>query len=533
MLKTWELQKLWVMSSNSPEVSALDRRNFHASEHEGLRAALNLPPEASKDDATQKQKIDVAEIWQSELLELFLRNQMNLAPVMPLLTALVALTSLNWVPAFTVVAWLIGTLGCHSVQLYLCNRYFAKPRTASRQRDWIGMISASELFQGTFWVMPLFFFWPHSNPLQSAFLVASIMAVSVVRLLVVSNFMPVLVAGTGVISIGLALRCIAESEFVYFAMAALVIMLEVFFLFVSRQLQDTARDRLIFRAEKDTLIAELEQERDKAEAERHKAEAANTAKSAFLANMSHELRTPLNAILGFSEVLQHELFGPLANRNYKEYAGDIHSSGRYLLGLINDILDLSRIEAGRRDIHEEPVRIAECLEDAHHLLEAKAIEKSISVSIEVPDNLPKLMCDRRAINQVTINLLNNALKFTPKGGTVKLAARLEANGLMALSVADNGPGIPMFEQQQLLSAFSRGALATKQAIEGAGLGLPIVKGLLEVHGGKLQINSESRKGTEIVCLFPAERVLSGPRGEAIASSVVKTDTHRKLISITG
>ena len=521
------------MSSFRIEEQALDRRNFHAAEHRGLRTELGLTAPARSGATDNYQAAQVAEIWQSELLELFLRNQMNLAPVMPLLTALMALTSLLWVPTYIVVAWLVGTLGCHSVQLYLCQRYFAKPRTAAQQRDWIGMMSASELFQGTFWVMPLFFFWPHSNPLQSAFLVAIIMAVSVVRLLVVSNFMPVLVAGTGVMSIGLALRCIAEGELIYFALAALVIMLEVFFLFVSRQLQDTARDRLIFRAQKDSLIAELEQARDRAEAERRKAEDANTAKSAFLANMSHELRTPLNAILGFSEVLQHELFGPLANRNYKEYAGDIHSSGRYLLGLINDILDLSRIEAGRRDVQDEPVQTRECLEDAQHLLAAKAIEKSITTSVVAAENLSKLMCDRRAINQISINLLNNAIKYTPRGGTVTLAAKIEPDGQLSISVSDNGPGIPPHEQQQLMGAFTRGALATKQAIEGAGLGLPIVRGLLEAHGGKLQIKSEMGKGTIIVCLFPSDRVLSGPRGEAIASPVVKTDTHRKLISITG
>ena len=200
------------------------------------------------------------------------------------------------------------------------------------------MISASELFQGMFWVLPLFFFWPEANALQRTFLFAGIMSVSVVRLLVVANFMPVLVAGTGVISIGMALRCVAEADMIYYALAGMIIMLEVFFLFVSRQLQETARDRLIFRAQKEALIEELRLEKERAEDERRKAEDANRAKSAFLANMSHELRTPLNAIMGFSEVLENELFGPMHNNAYKDYAGDIHSSGRYLLALINDIL---------------------------------------------------------------------------------------------------------------------------------------------------------------------------------------------------
>jgi two-component system, cell cycle sensor histidine kinase PleC len=505
----------------------LDRHNFHVAESLlpfGL--SRKAKPQAEKPAA-------IVESWQGELLELFLRNQMNLAPIMPMLTLLLGLTALAWVPVSIVMAWLAGALGCHSVQLYLCNRYFLQERSKAEQSDWIGMISASEFFQAAFWVLPLFYFWPEGDGLQRTFLFSAIMAVTVVRLLVVSNFMPVLVAGTGVISVGVALRCVAEGQMIYYALAGLVIMLEVFFLFVSRQLQDTARDRLIFRAQKDALIQELREEKEKAELDRRKAEGANRAKSAFLANMSHELRTPLNAILGFSEVLEAELFGPLSNNTYKDYAGDIHDSGRYLLTLINDILDLSRIEAGRRDIAEEPTHLRECMDYAKSMLSAKAAEKNITISLDTPANLPKLMCDFRALNQISINLLTNAVKFTPDGGKVAMTARVNPDGRMCFTVSDNGPGIPKPEQHMLLTAFSRGTHATKQAIEGAGLGLPIVKGLMEVHGGTLAIDSEPGKGTDIMCLFPPSRVLSGPRGETIGSSAVKTDTQRKLIAITG
>ncbi len=457
---------------------------------------------------------------------------MNLAPVMPMLTMLLGLTTLGWVPVGTVMAWLAGALGCHSVQLFLCNRYFARTRTPQENSDWIGMISASELFQGMFWVIPMFFFWTDANPMQRIFLIAAVMAVSVVRLLVVSNFMPVLIAGTGVISVGVALRCVAEHDVVYFALAGMIITLEVFFLFVARQLAETARDRLIFRAQKDALIAELKQERDRAEAEKQKAETANRAKSAFLANMSHELRTPLNAILGFSEVLERELFGPIANTAYKDYAGDIHSSGRYLLGLINDILDLSRIEAGRRDIVEEPVTLADCAAEARHLLESRAVAKNMRISLAFAPNLPKLLCDRRAVSQIAINLLTNAVKFTQAGGDVHVTARLTSDGRMDFIVTDNGPGIPENELRQAMSSFARGTHATKQDVDGAGLGLPIVKGLMEVHGGLIDIRSQAGKGTEVHCIFPANRVLSGPRGEALSSAAVKTDSQRKLISLT-
>ena len=516
------------MTDSLSTASKITRHNFHVGEDTRPRLPFLSRKKAP---AVEKPESDLP--WQGSLLEIFLRNQMNLAPIMPMLALLMGLVALNWVPVATVMGWLVGVLGCHSVQLYFCNRYFLQDRAKEEQSDWIGMISASELFQGMFWVLPLFFFWPEANALQRTFLFAGIMAVSVVRLLVVSNFMPVLVAGTGVISIGMALRCVAEGDIIYYALAGLIIMLEVFFLFVSRQLQDTARDRVIFRAEKEALIEELRQEKERAEDERRRAEDANRAKSAFLANMSHELRTPLNAIMGFSEVLENELFGPMQNKAYKDYAGDIHDSGRYLLTLINDILDLSRIEAGRRDIAEEPTNVRDCMDHARNMLVARATEKTITISADAPSNLPKLLCDYRALNQIAINLLTNAVKFTPEYGKVSMTARIMPDGRMAFTVSDNGPGIPKSEQQQLLNAFARGAHATKQAIEGAGLGLPIVKGLLEIHGGSLDIKSEPGKGTDVICYFPAGRVLSGPRGEAIASPAVKTDTQRKLISITG
>jgi two-component system, cell cycle sensor histidine kinase PleC len=204
-----------------------------------------------------------------------------------------------------------------------------------------------------------------------------------------------------------------------------------------------------------------------------------------------------------------------------------------LLTLINDILDLSRIEAGRQEIADEPTQVSECMEYARHMLAARASEKNVTVIAETAPGFPKLMCDFRALNQIAINLLTNAIKFTPEGGKVSMTARVNPDGRMAFVVSDNGPGIPKAEQEALMTAFSRGAHATKQAIEGAGLGLPIVRGLLEVHGGSMVIDSEPGKGTDVICYFPASRVLSGPRGEAIGSKAVKTETQRRLISITG
>jgi two-component system, cell cycle sensor histidine kinase PleC len=509
------------MSLAEPMPTISSRENFHEPDSmnsgastETISAITNVP-------------------WQGDLLEMFLRNQLRVAPTMPLLSTLLAITALHWVPLVTVATWLIGVWGCIAIQLYLCQLYFQRPRTEIEQSEWIGMMSASELMQGTFWVLPLFFFWPEANAFQGTFLVAAILAVNAVRFLVVSNFMPVLIAGTGVMTIGVALRCISEGGPIYFAMTGLIVTVEVFFLFIARQLQETARDMVIFRNQKDILITQLKLERDRAETEKKKAETANHAKSSFLANMSHELRTPLNAILGFSEILERELFGPLTNNTYKDYAGDIHSSGRYLLGLINDILDLSRIEAGRRDIREEPVHMLEPLQHAKHLLEMNSAQKKMSVRVDVEAALPKVWGDARAINQIAINLLANAIKFSSDGGEVSMAARRTSSGELQLIVKDNGPGIPESEIEHALSAFTRGSLAARKAIDGAGLGLSIVRGIMDLHGGKIEIRSQLGIGTEVICTFPASRLLSGPRGEIIAGPHVQSDSQRKLIALTG
>lgn len=470
--------------------------------------------------------------WQGDLLVLFLRNQIRVAPAMPTLAVLLALTSVTWAPFAIVLGWLVAALGCQAIQWYLCHAYFRAKRSPEEQRDWIGMLSASELLIGGCWSAPLFIFWDTAGSMQQVYLIASVMAVVAVRLLIVNSFMPVLVAGTGGLTVGVALRCISQPEPIYLALGATVIAMEAFFLLVARDLQETARRMLVYKAQKDSLIADLQQAKQKAEEEQKKAEDANLAKSAFLATMSHELRTPLNAIMGFSEILKREMFGPLKVQAYRNYAEDIHHSGHYLLALINDILDLSRVEAGRRELQEEPVSLLAAVEEANHLLLLKAREKAIGINVEISATLPKLMADRRAVNQIAINLISNAIKFTPAGGHVDITASKNATGGLLISVRDSGPGIPAHEIEAAMGAFSRGSYAKRKAIDGAGLGLPIVKGLMEVHGGDVVILSEPGKGVEVTVRFPASRVLDGPR-EILAAPGVNSESQRKLIAITG
>ena len=223
--------------------------------------------------------------------------------------------------------------------------------------------------------------------------------------------------------------------------------------------------------------------------------------------MSHELRTPLNAILGFSEVMRAEIFGPLTVPNYKEYVEDIHGSGQHLLNLINEILDLSRIEAGRYELKEEAVKLAHVADECHHLLKLRAKAKGIAIHEVIEPDMPALWADERAVRQVTLNLLSNAIKFTPQGGEVTMKVGWTSSGGQYLMVTDTGPGIPEEEIPTVLSSFGRGSLAIKTAEQGTGLGLPIVKGLIDLHGGKFALRSKLREGTEVIVTFPPARVM--------------------------
>lgn len=294
---------------------------------------------------------------------------------------------------------------------------------------------------------------------------------------------------------------------VEFMMIAVLIAALPFFGTVTSHLNTATTQMLSFRREKDGLIAELETAKSMSDEARRRAEEANLAKSRFLASMSHELRTPLNAILGFSEVMASEVLGPMQNPTYKDYARDIHESGSHLLELINEILDLSRIEAGRYTLNEEPVALSDILDDCCHMIELRARNKSIRIVQQFEPDLPRLYADERAVRQIALNLLSNAVKFTPTNGEIRVRAGWTAGGGQYLAIKDNGPGIPADEIPVVLSAFGQGSIAIKSAEQGTGLGLPIVQALIEMHGGKFDFQSKLREGTEATAIFPPQRVM--------------------------
>jgi len=268
----------------------------------------------------------------------------------------------------------------------------------------------------------------------------------------------------------------------------------------------TARKRvdemLAVRFANEDLTDALRLARDDALRKRFEAEAANASKTIFLANMSHELRTPLNAILGFSDIIAEQSFGPAIDR-YREYARDIHNSGAHLLSLINDLLDVAKIEAGKMEIDPQPLEPGPLLESVRRLMGSRALAKGQTLDFApLSPSMPTLIADPRAVKQIVLNLVSNAVKFTPHGGSIKVKCGLADGGGFTISVEDNGPGIPKEKLAKVFKPFSQVDNRYDSNGGGTGLGLALVQGLAQLHGGSATIESEVGAGTKVSVFFP-------------------------------
>jgi two-component system cell cycle sensor histidine kinase PleC len=442
-----------------------------------------------------------------ELLRVFAQNRLSASLVILLLVAAVGFLSSLWTGAVTAGTWTSAVLVIHAIIITKCRQFLAEPPSGLKLRAWRLRFIMLDLFFGLAWMFILIHPVGVDERSGTFMLFVMLLVVAVASMLASTVPMAVL-AATVPVSAAVALEFAFRGTLHNYILAIMAITAQGYFLLLAHRLYSSTFATIEARAEKDALIGELETSKAISDEARRRAESANIAKSRFLAQMSHELRTPLNAILGFSEVMKSEIFGTHSVPAYKEYAGDIHNSGVHLLNLINEILDLSRIEAGRYELNEEPVSLVGVVSECSHLLQMRARNRGLQIHEMFEPEMPRLWADERAIRQICLNLLSNAIKFTPQGGEIWLKVGWTASGGQYLTVKDSGPGIPDEEIPIVLASFGQGSNSIKSAEQGAGLGLPIAKSLVDLHGGTFSLKSKLRIGTEVVVTFPPERVMS-------------------------
>lgn len=461
-----------------------------------------------------------------ELLQEYANSRLSTMLALPLMQIILAVFASLWIPLPITLGWCALVITANTTVVFICKRFQSDVDARKNIQRWVASMVCAEIFYGVSWATLALFSLAQAENLNV--MMFAMLLVGIAANAFATRTLPkATLASTLPVTVTVCIALMVDGGILNYSLAALGLGGEIFFISLARKLHESELGMFTHRAEKDALIYELQEAQAMSDEARRHAEQANVAKSRFLATMSHELRTPLNAIIGFSEVLQSELLGPHQVPQYKEYAGDIHSSGQHLLNLINELLDLSRIEAGKYEINEEAVSLVDIAEDCRRMLEIRAKAKDIDLVAVGDANLPKIWADERAIRQVVLNLLSNAIKFTPQTGKVELSVRRSNDGGQYVAVKDTGPGIPQDEIETVLSSFGQGSLAHKTAEQGAGLGLPIVKKIMELHQGRFDLFSKLRFGTETIATFPRARVMG-----AVAAVPEKRD-RLKIYSESG
>lgn len=468
----------------------------------GRRAAIKADPTIS----------DQTRISQMRVLA---ESQMAVPVLLPVLIIAYCASLLPVVDWPVLAVWAATMIGLHFLSTYNARALMRQAFNDVDADRWARRLEGQALAFSITLTSLLFVFWPPNDPLYQNYLISTVAISFAPMTLATICYMPVFYRTLMPMIAGLILRFVTMGDFGHVIVASVLVV----FGFLLRRLAlsvNGAMSRSInLQSDKTALIEQLFRAKRDSDAARARAEEANRAKSHFLANMSHELRTPLNAIIGFSEVMATEIFGGHSKPIYKEYSNDINRSGQHLLGLINDILDLSRIEAGRFDIVEEEVDIVALADEARHLLAIRAEAQGVTVVGNFAPNLPLLYADARAMRQIWINLLTNAIKFSPRGTTVTMLVQIDANGDLRFGVHDQGTGISESEIGRVTEAFTQGAAGIAQPGKGSGLGLSIVKGLLQLHCGSFEIRSKLGEGTQAEAVFPEQRLLPMTGGERV------------------
>ena len=487
-----------IRTSSSPDKNIVDRRK--------KRTAGGIFVREIRQRATASPA--AASAYEQELTLSFAENQRHSVWSLPIFTAVVALVAGLYTGFAQAGIWFLMATLSTGLMAALSVRYIREAEDGNAPKRWRPTFLLAHLLVSGCWTT--FALQGCASCTDDTFSILQFGAILIFQafaMMLSYGFAGRLLITSAPPTLALAARFAMTYDPAHLAMACILLGSLAFFHLIAARFKLSVLSILEHKAEKETLIAELEMARSISEEARRRAEQANLAKSRFLATMSHELRTPLNAIMGFSEVMQEEVLGPIGNESYKEYVNDIHNSGKHLLNVINEILDLSRIEAGRHELSEEAVRLTHVVEDARHMLQIKAKNKGIAIACHFEEGLPLIWADERAVRQVALNLLSNAVKFTPLGGSVQIKVGWTSTGGQYLSVKDTGPGIPEDEIPIVLSTFGQGSIAIKSAEQGTGLGLPIVQALMHMHDGRFELKSKLREGTECIATFSRGRVL--------------------------
>jgi two-component system, cell cycle sensor histidine kinase PleC len=451
-------------------------------------------------------------IFQQQLHALGVAQTTSFKLNLPMIYALTP-AYLYWSEWTLVLAWIALLTACQFNNVWTATQ-LVKASTADPElpgpvlRRWVLRISLGSAFYNAVWASSLILFWIPGAQENNYFLLA-IVAISLTPTVLLNrNSMANFLASAGTISVIFlfALAKVATPVMLFTGLAYIAFVLAIS-LYAVRLNSSAKRESLLFQ-EKNELIEALSKAMEESNEARARAEEANKSKSRFLANMSHELRTPLNAIIGFSEMMNKEVFGSLENERYRQYSSDIHESGQHLLALINDVLDISKIEAGQFTIKPERVNLKAIAEEAQKLIELRATVNDISIVHDFVENIPDLEADARALCQIWLNLLTNAVKFAPTGSEIRMLANYTEAGFFFIGVDDKGPGIPENELSTVLETFGQGTEGKSRPGSGTGLGLTIVKGLAEAHGGEFVLESEVGVGTKAIAIFPPNCIRS-------------------------
>jgi two-component system cell cycle sensor histidine kinase PleC len=460
---------------------------------------------------------------EGELTFLFARSYARTWPIGLALTLAVFVAATLWFPIEALAPSFIIVVGAIVATGATC-RHYAASRPVVVVRRWRTGFVFGELLHSSGWALfAAPFFISPGDPLDinaQRFLLVTALIVMVTTALLRTPIFAAVIASLVPWSIIALMGAVDTPSVESWTLVLLLAVAQGIFAFFAWRLHRATAAMIRSRAEIEASFAELERARATSSEAHRRANEADRAKQLFLATMSHELRTPLNAILGFSEVMKNEVLGSHSTPSYREYSSDIHGSGQHLLSLINEILDLTRIHAGQYELKEEPLRLGDLIVEVLGLMAPSIQAKGLRFATEVDQALVPIRADGRAVRQIVGNLVSNAIKFNGSGSRITIKAGWTSRGGQYLSVVDEGPGIPADEIPTVLSSFGRGSLAVSTAAQGVGLGLPIVKGLVELHGGRFHLRSEPGRGTEATVIFPAERTEGDERpGEPTESSM--------------